>query len=79
MTLKVLGMGCAKCKKLMELAARAVQELGVEAEIVKVEAVKEIMKYNCLSTPGLVVEEQLKTSGRLPSVEEIKGFIKAAQ
>ena len=79
MKIEVLGMGCAKCKKLAELAAQAVQELGVEAEIVKVEAVKEIMKYNVLSTPGLVVEGQLKAAGRLPSLDEIKGYIQQAQ
>ena len=79
MKIEVLGMGCLKCKKLMELVAQAVQELGLEAEIVKVEAVKEIMKYNVLSTPGLVVEGQLKAAGRLPSLDEIKGYIQQAQ
>lgn len=78
MKIEVLGMGCAKCKRLMEMAAQAVQELGLEAEIVKVEAVKEIMKYNVLSTPGLVVDGQLKAAGRLPSLDEIKGFIQQA-
>ena len=49
MKIKVLGMGCAKCKKLAELAAQVVQELGVEADIVKVEDLKEIMRYHVLS------------------------------
>jgi small redox-active disulfide protein 2 len=79
MNIQVLGMGCTKCRKLAELAAQAAQELGVEAEIVKVEAVKEIMKYNVLSTPGLVVEGQLKAAGRLPSLDEIKGYLQQAQ
>ncbi|MEN6548659.1 MAG: thioredoxin family protein [Armatimonadia bacterium] len=79
MRIEVLGMGCTKCKKLAELTAQAVQELGVEAEIVKVEEVKEIMKYNVLSTPGLVVEGELKAAGRLPSLDEVKGFIQQAQ
>lgn len=79
MKIEVLGMGCLKCRKLAELAAQAVQELDVEAEIVKVEAVKEIMKYNVLSTPGLVVDGQLKAAGRLPSLDEIKGYIQQAQ
>jgi small redox-active disulfide protein 2 len=78
MKIEVLGMGCTKCKKLAEVAARAVQELGIEAEIVKVEEAKEIMKYNILSTPGLVVDGQLKAAGRLPSLDEVKGFLKQA-
>ena len=79
MRIEVLGMGCAKCKKLAELTAQAAQELGVEAEIVKVEQVKEIVKHKVLSTPGLVVDGQLKAAGRLPSIEEIKGYIRQAQ
>jgi small redox-active disulfide protein 2 len=79
MNIQVLGMGCTKCQKLAELTAQAAQELGVEAEIVKVEVVKEIMKHSVLSTPGLVVEGQLKAVGRLPSLDEIRGFIKQAQ
>jgi len=78
MKIEVLGMGCAKCKKLVEVAAQAVQELGVEAEIVKVEEAREIMKYNILSTPGLVVNGDLKSAGRLPSLHEVKGFIQQA-
>jgi small redox-active disulfide protein 2 len=79
MKIEILGMGCQKCKKLAELAALSVQELGVEAEIEKVQAVKEIMKYNVLSTPALVVDGQLKAAGRLPSLDEIKDFIRQAK
>ena len=79
MKIEVLGMGCAKCKKLAEVAAQAVQDLGVEAEIVKVEEAREIMKYNLLSTPGLVVDGQLKAAGRVSSLDEVKGFLKQAQ
>lgn len=78
MRIEVLGMGCAKCKKLAEVAAQAVQDLALEAEIVKVEEAKEIMKYNILSTPGLVVDGQLKAAGRVPSLDEVKGFLKQA-
>ena len=79
MKIKVLGMGCAKCKKLAELAAQVVQELGVEADIVKVEDLKEIMRYHVLSTPALVIDGQLKAAGRLPSPDEIRRFIQQAQ
>ncbi len=78
MRIEVLGMGCAKCKKLAEIAAQAADDLGVTAEIVKVEQAKEIMKYNILSTPGLVVDGQLKAAGRVPSLDEVKGFLKQA-
>lgn len=78
MRIEVLGMGCAKCKKLAEVTAQAVQDLALEAEIVKVEEAKEIMKYNILSTPGLVVDGQLKAAGRVPSLDEVKGFLKQA-
>jgi len=79
MQIKILGMGCARCQKLAELTAQAVQELGVEAEIVKVQDVKDMMKYKLLSTPGLVVDEQLKAAGRLPSLGEIKQYLQEAQ
>jgi len=79
MKIEVLGIGCAKCKRLAELIAQAAQDLGVEVEIVKVEAIKEIMKYKVLSTPGLVVDGQLKAAGRLPSLDEIKGYMQQAQ
>jgi small redox-active disulfide protein 2 len=78
MRIEVLGMGCAKCKKLAEVTAQAVQDLALEAEIVKVEEAKEIMKYNILSTPGLVVDGQLKAAGRVPSLDEVKGFLRQA-
>ena len=79
MKIEVLGMGCAKCKKLAELAAHAAQALGVEADIVKVEDLKEIMSYHVLSTPGLVIDGQLKAAGRLPSPDEVRGVTQQAQ
>jgi small redox-active disulfide protein 2 len=75
MEIKILGSGCAKCKKLEELTREAVNELGVQASVVHVTDMNAIMAYPILSTPGLVINEQLKTSGRLPRKEEIISWL----
>lgn len=75
MKLEILGTGCAKCEKLEELTRKAVSELGVEAEISKVKDLTEIMNYGVMMTPALVVDGEVKTVGKLPSLEEIKSFI----
>jgi small redox-active disulfide protein 2 len=72
MKIEVLGTGCTKCKKLYENAVEAVKQSGREAEIVKVEDIKEIMAYGVMSTPALVVDGVVKSSGKLVSPEEIK-------
>ena len=71
LTIKILGSGCANCKRLEAAARQAVSNLGIEAEIVKITEYPEIMKYNILSTPGLVVNEKLVSAGRVPSEAEI--------
>ena len=75
LTIKILGSGCANCKRLAWLAERAVQQLGIEAEFIKVTDYGEIMKYNVLSTPGLVINEKVVSSGRIPSEAEITTFV----
>ena len=76
MEIKVLGPGCANCHAMEELAKKAIQELGVEAEIEKISEIQEIMKYT-MSTPGLVVNGKLKHSGKpLPNIEKVKTLIK---
>jgi small redox-active disulfide protein 2 len=77
MTIKVLGSGCANCKKLEAVARKVVTDIGVEAEIVKVTDYAEIMQYSILSTPGLVVNEKVVSSGRIPTEKEIAGWLKA--
>ncbi len=78
MEIKILGSGCAKCKKLEELAREAANDLGVQANVVHVTDMNAIMAYPILSTPALVINEQLKTSGRLPRKEEIVAWLKEA-
>ena len=75
LTIKVLGSGCANCQKLEESARAAVVRLGVEAQVEKVTDIADIMSYNVLSTPGLVINEKLVSSGRLPSEAEITTWL----
>ena len=74
-TIKVLGPGCENCKRLAWLAERAANHLGVVVQIKKVTDYAEIMKYPLLSTPGLVINEKLVVSGRVPSEAEITTFL----
>lgn len=77
MEIKILGTGCPKCKRLEQIAREAAAEAGIEATFVKVTEVNEIMTYPITSTPGLVVNGEVKSSGRLPSKEEVIGWLKA--
>jgi small redox-active disulfide protein 2 len=75
MIIKVLGAGCANCKKLEENTRKAVSELGIDATIEKVSDFKEIMAYGVMKTPALVVDGKVKIMGRVPSAEEIKKYL----
>ncbi|MCL5734371.1 MAG: thioredoxin family protein [Actinobacteria bacterium] len=79
MTIQVLGTGCAKCKALEANAEKAIRELGLDAKLEKVTDLKEIMKFQVMSTPGLVIDGQLKASGRVLSAEEIKQILTKAE
>lgn len=76
MEIKVLGTGCAKCKKLEATTRQAVKELGLDATIEKVEDIQKIMSYGIMSTPGLVVDGKVVLSGKLPSVNDVKSLLK---
>ncbi len=72
---QVLGTGCAKCTKLKEDVEVAVAELGIEAKIEKVEDIMKITEFGVMMTPALVVDGEVKVSGKVPSAEEIKGYL----
>jgi len=78
MEIKVLGTGCPKCKRLEQLAREAVAEAGIEAAITKVEDIDAITAYPIMSTPALVLDERVVSSGRLPRKDEIVALIRQA-
>lgn len=75
MIVKVLGSGCKKCEKLEANTRAVLKELGIEATIEKVENMGEIMTYGIMSTPALVVDEEVKFAGKIPSVKELKKYL----
>jgi small redox-active disulfide protein 2 len=78
MLIQVLGTGCAKCKTLYDVARKAAEEAGVDARVEKVDDIQQIMAFDILTLPGLVIDGQVKAAGRVPGVEEIKRLILAA-
>lgn len=70
-SIKILGTGCPKCKQTTALVEEVVKETGVEATIEKVEDIMEIMKYNIMSTPAVVIDGEVAIKGRIPSRSEI--------
>jgi small redox-active disulfide protein 2 len=79
MNVKILGTGCPKCKRLEELARQAAAEADIEAAFTKVTDMDEILRYSIVSTPGLVIDEEVKSSGRLPRKEEIIKWMNEAR
>jgi small redox-active disulfide protein 2 len=75
MKIEILGTGCAKCKTLYENTKKALEGCGKSAEVVKVEDMPSIMKYGVMSTPALVIDGQVKFSGKVASVAEIMGML----
>jgi len=76
--IKILGSGCANCKRVEAIARKAVETLGLDAEVEKVTDFSEIMKWPILSTPGLVINDKVVSSGRIPSEDEVAGWLKSA-
>ena len=78
MLIKILGTGCAKCQRLEQLTREVVAELGVDAQFVHVRDMPAIMAYPVLTTPALVIDEEVMVFGRMPSKDEIAGWVKKA-
>jgi small redox-active disulfide protein 2 len=72
---KILGTGCPKCKLLEQLTRDVISQNGIDAKVTKVDDIMEIMKYNIMTTPALVVDEKVVIKGRVPSAEEIKQLL----
>jgi small redox-active disulfide protein 2 len=78
LTVKILGPGCANCRKLEAIAREAASSANLQADFVKVTDMKDIIAYDVMSTPGLVVNEKLVSSGRIPTVSEVQKWLAAA-
>ena len=71
-TVKILGAGCTKCKQTEAVVREAMEKFGIEAHVQKIEDIQQIIQYNVLSTPAVVVDEVVKLKGRVPTINEIK-------
>ena len=78
LTIKVLGSGCANCKRVEQIVHKVVEEMALQAEIIKVTEYPEIMKYNVMSTPGLVINEKIVSTGRIPTPAEVTAWLTSA-
>jgi small redox-active disulfide protein 2 len=79
MEVKILGMGCPNCEKLEALARKAAEELGIPTTFEKVKELDKIMDYGVARTPGLVINGKVKSSGKIPSLEQIKSWMEEAE
>jgi small redox-active disulfide protein 2 len=73
--IEILGTGCPRCKMLFEVAERAVKELGIKCELVKVTDIQEIVKREVMMTPALAIDGKVKAAGRVPNFQELKNII----
>ncbi|HEX2991111.1 MAG TPA: thioredoxin family protein [Anaerolineales bacterium] len=78
LTIKVLGSGCANCKRLEQIARKVISDMSVEADVIKVTDYNDIMSYDILSTPGLVIDEKVVSSGRIPTPAEVTTWVASA-
>lgn len=73
--IQILGTGCPKCKQLTANVETAVKEMGIEASIEKVDKIQDIMKFGIMTTPGLAIEGQVKSAGKVLSPDDIKKLL----
>jgi len=78
LTVKVLGSGCANCKRVEQIAHKVITDMGIEAEVIKVTDYAEIMAYKIMSTPGLVINEKVVSTGRIPTPTEVTTWLTTA-
>ena len=78
LTIKVLGSGCANCKRLEQIARKVISDMSIEADVIKVTDYNDIMSYDILSTPGLVIDEKVVSSGRIPTPAEVTTWVASA-
>ena len=76
MKIQILGPGCAKCTRLMETAEAAAKELGVDCQLEKISDINQIMSFGVMMTPGLVVDGEVKSVGKVPSLDEMKTMLR---
>jgi small redox-active disulfide protein 2 len=74
-TIKVLGTGCPKCKQTISVIQQALEQNNMQADVQKIEDIEEIMQYNVLSTPAVVIDEEVKIKGKVPSVKEVLSLL----
>jgi small redox-active disulfide protein 2 len=77
MNIKVLGPGCPKCKTTFQNVVESIKQLNIVAEVEKIEDIEEMMKYNVLTTPVLMIDGVIKVKGRVAEIKEIKEFLTA--
>lgn len=77
-TVKILGSGCANCRKLEAVARQAASTAGIDAEFIKVTDMKTMLQYDLMSSPGLVINDKLVSSGRIPSLAEVGQWLTAS-
>ena len=73
--IKVLGSGCSKCKKTFAVVEKVVESNGVIADLIKVDGIEEIMRYNIMSTPAIVIDGKVVLKGKVPSESEVKQLL----
>jgi len=76
MKIEILGPGCSKCKATEKNVKKAIEELGIQADVVKIEDIQEIVDRGVMLTPAVIIDGEVKIEGRKPSIEEIKKLIK---